>query len=71
MEEEEYEDEYEEEEEEEEEGDESPEDVHFSLISEILEEVQACPDDTDEDYLMIRIRNGLRRNNLEINFIEE
>lgn len=67
---EEEEEDYEEDEDEEEEGDETPEDIHFSLISEIIEEVKAYPEDTDDDYLMVRIRNGLRRNNIEINFID-
>lgn len=56
-------------EEEEEEGDESPEDIHFDFISEIIEEARANPDDTDEDYLMVRVKNGLKMKNLEINFI--
>ncbi|MDH5581688.1 MAG: hypothetical protein OEY33_07260 [Bdellovibrionales bacterium] len=69
--EEEYEEEEDYEEEElEEDGDENPEDIHFEFITEIIEEVRANPEDTDDDYLMVRIKNGLRMKNLEINFIE-
>lgn len=66
--EEEYEEEYEEEEveeEEEEEGELSPADAHFEFISEIIQEVKAVPDMEDE-YLEIRIQNGLKMRNISI-----
>ncbi len=58
----------EEDEEIEDEEEENPEDIHFALISEIIEEIKANPD-TDEEYLEVRIRNGLKTRGLELNSI--
>ena len=46
---------------------ESPEVIHFDFISEVINEVKANPD-TDTDYLLVRIRNGLKTKGIQVNY---
>ncbi|MCB9060495.1 MAG: hypothetical protein H6622_03115 [Halobacteriovoraceae bacterium] len=67
-------DEYEEyddetEEEEMDDSSESAEDILFEFINEILEEIKLNPD-TDEDYLLIRFKNGLRTRSINVSIDE-
>jgi len=59
----------EEEEESEEDEEETPESILFDFIQEIHEELKANPD-TDEDYLLTRITQGIKTKGLEVSMRE-
>ena len=50
-------------------SDESPEAILFDFVNEIIEEIKLNPD-TDEEYLEVRFRNGLKTRSIEVSISE-